>query len=208
MRCAKVIIKSRLVLMGSAVLMLAAPTTVTKAQRAPNPARDAIRTMQIKDMDRMLQYKLLPPTKEDNAARVMVMRQIGEDFKELQLLNNKMMSEAWAKEDLNYGFLSEMMSRIRGKASRLKENMALPQPAHLEKAHPVQSISNASDFRSALMLLDRTIMSFISNPLFKQANTIELQAGVNARRDLENVIDLTNELKKTAARLGKELHTP
>src|ERR1051325_4985987 len=161
MRGAKAIIKSRLGFMGSSVLILAAPTTVTRAQSAPSPARDAVRTMQIKDMDRMLQYKLLPPTKEDNAARVMVLRQIGEDFKELQLLNNKMMSAAWAKEDLDYGFLSEMMSRIRGKASRLKKNMALPQPAHLEKAHPVQSISNANDFRSALILLARLLMSFI-----------------------------------------------
>jgi hypothetical protein len=55
-----------------------------------------------------------------------------------------------------------------------------------------------------LLLLDRTIMSFVSNPLFKNANTIEVQQGANARRDLESVLDLTADLKKSAMRLGKE----
>ena len=66
------------------------------------------------------------------------------------------------------------------------------------------AITTERDFRNALLLLDRTIMSFVSNPLFKNANTIEVQQGASARRDLESVLDLTADLKKSAVRLGKE----
>lgn len=205
MYSAKIMNAARFVLTGTAILVLAASTT---AQRPSNPAREALRRMQIKDMDQMLEYKLRPPSREEIAARAVVLKQIGEDFHELQALNNKMMSQAWSQKDLDYGYLSDMISRIRGKASRLKGNLNLPEPVNTEKAHSNRTIFNDTDFRGALMLLDRTIMNFVSNPLFQKPNTIELQQGVNARRDLETVIGLTSDLKKTASRLGKERHTP
>ena len=114
-----------------------------------------------------------------------------------------MMAEAWARETLDYGFVSDMVSRIRGKATRLKFNLNLPDPGNLEKDPLDQNVANANDFRAALMTLDRTIMRFVSNPLFQKPNTIEVNQAMNARKDLESVIELTANLKKIALRLRK-----
>ena len=117
-----------------------------------------------------------------------------------------MMAAAWSKNDLNYEFISEMVSHIRAKASRLRLNLNLP---HAKEEQPLasRSITNPGEFRAALLALDRTIMSFVSNPLFQKPNTIEVKQGSDARRDLEIIIGVADDLKKTAVRLSKVAHS-
>lgn len=189
----------------TAAILLMLTSVNTHAQRGGlnHPSmRDQVNAIIRADMDRELQLKTLPANK-DTGARQAVLKQVREDFKVLQALNNKMMAEAWAKPSLDYAFVSDMVTRIRGKASRLKMNLNLPQPEPPEKPSLNKAISNANEFRAALMVLDRTIMSFVSNPLFQNPNMIEIKQGANARKDLEAVIDLTDDLKKTASRLAK-----
>ncbi len=142
----------------------------------------------------------------------------------MQALNNRMMATAWATETLDYSFVSDMVSRIRGKATRLKTNLNLPGPNDPEEAAPDPNVAepkaadpkvgdpkaasdpvvhNAKEFRDALLVLDQTIMRFVTNPLFQTPNTIEVNLATKARKDLETVISLTADLKKTAARLQK-----
>ena len=171
--------------------------------------RDRVRAITQAEMDRQLLLNAtLPAAKNADEARKAVLKQVREDFKELQALNNKMMAEAWATPALNYGFVVDMVSRIKGKASRLKMNLNLPQP-EAATANPLanKTISNANDFRAALMVLDHNIMTFVSNPIFQTPNTIEIKQGTDARRALETVLDLTDELKRTASRLGKTQHS-
>lgn len=204
MHFAKVLGTSRFVSAGLFMLILGTAASNALSQRPSNPAREIVRDLQFKDMNRLLEYKLLPPSPADTSARRIVLKQIGEDFHELQALNNRMMSVAWSKSNLDYRFVSDMIARIRGKASRLKGNLNFPEPVPGEKVVSKPAITTERDFREAMLLLDRTIMSFVSNPLFKNANTIEVQQGATARRDLESVLDLTADLKKSASRLGKE----
>ena len=203
MHSANAIPNSRLVSAALVLLFLAIVTPQTQAQRPTSSARDNVRAIQQKDMDQLLQLKLLAASREENVVRQMALKEIGADFKELQLLNNKMMSEAWSKQVLDYAFISDMVSHIKAKASRLRLNLNLPQPKTAEKPQGNSAITNADEFRAALLVLDRTIMSFVSNPLFQKPNTIEVRQGADARRDLETIIDLTEDLKKTTARLSK-----
>jgi hypothetical protein len=114
-----------------------------------------------------------------------------------------MMADAWARETLDYSVISDMVSRIRGKATRLRLNLNLPDPGNPEKPQAVHNVGTAREFRSALLVLDQTIMRFVTNPLFKTTNTVEINQAGKARQDLEEVISLTADLKKTASRLGK-----
>lgn len=206
MRLAKILLSSQFTCAVQLLVILTVCTTQAHAQRPVSTARDAVRAIQRKDMDDQLQLKLLPANREDTAVRQLALKQIGADFKELQLLNNKMMSEAWSKKELDYGFISDMVSHIRSKASRLRMNLNLPQAKDGEHSFASRSITNSGEFRSALLALDRTIMSFVSNPLFQKPNTIEVKQGADARRDLEIIIGFTDDLKKTAVRLGKLEH--
>jgi hypothetical protein len=131
------------------------------------------------------------------------LKQVQTDFRELQELNNKMMATAWQHETLDYYFLSDMVARIKGKANRLKTNLQLPAASDADKAVSIPALSNAREFRAALLVLDKTIMRFVNNPLFRTPNTLEVGLAAKARSDLEAVISLSADLKKTAAKLGK-----
>ncbi|HBB89009.1 MAG TPA: hypothetical protein DC047_15500 [Blastocatellia bacterium] len=203
MRLAKILLSSRFSLAGPLLVILAIGTNEAYAQRPVSTARDAMRAIQRKDMEQQLEYKLLPASREENASRQLALKQIGADFKELQVLNNKMMSETWSKKDIDYGFISDMVSHIRAKASRLRLNLNLPQAKNGEQSFASRAITNSGEFRAALLVLDRTIMSFVSNPLFQKPNTIEVRQGSDARRDLEIIIGFADDLKKTAVRLNK-----
>jgi hypothetical protein len=163
--------------------------------------RDQARAIQREELDRMLIASL--PKTEANSNRAEVMKQVRADFKDLQELNNKMMATAWEREALDYSFLSDMVSRIKEKANRLKTNLNLPALSENEKAATAKTISNTGEYRAALLVLDETIMRFVNNPLFRTPNTIEIDLATKARRDLEAVIFLASDLKKTASRLSK-----
>ena len=175
-----------------------------RAQRpgtAAQPLRDMVRAIERKEMDRLILLKPLPSV-SDEPARQLVLKQIREDFRDLQNLNNKMMSEAWARETVNYGLVSDMISQIKGKANRLKLNLNLPVPEATKGERSAAPV-NDKDFRASLMLLDQTIMRFVKNPVFQSPNTIEVTQATQARQDLEAVIELATGLRKVASRLGK-----
>lgn len=204
---------SLLALRVAAFLVMLVPLISLQAQQGGlnRPTmRDRVRAITQADMDRQLLLNAtLPVNKEAEESRKTIWKQIREDFKELQGLNNKMMADVWARPSLDYGFVSDMVSRIRGKASRLKMNLNLPQPESSTVNHlSSRAIINSNDFRAELMALDKTIMSFVSNPIFQKPNTIEIKQGADARRALETVIDLTDDLKKSASRLSKVSQSP
>jgi hypothetical protein len=167
----------------------------------PNPLRDQVLTINRQEMDRLLLLKPIPSL-SDKPARQLLLKQIREDFRDLQNLNNRMMSEAWAREALDYGFVADMISQIRKTANRLKVNLNLPKPGEVNngrRSYP----SNHKDFRASLLIFDKTIMRFVTNPVFQNANTIDVIQATRARQDLETVIELAFCLRKVASTFGK-----
>ncbi|MFN2511990.1 MAG: hypothetical protein ABR568_11170, partial [Pyrinomonadaceae bacterium] len=190
-------------LLAQTLIVVSAVMITTHAQRpGPNSARDIVRGISQKEMDRLLFLKPILAPKEDSARRV-VLKQISEDFKDLQGLNNKMMAEAWARPELDYRYVSDMVSKIRGKASRLKLNLALPEVEDKKPKQPDHIFSDVEKFRVALLQLDRHIMSFSTNPLFQKPDVIEVDLANRASLDLTVVLELSGKLKKSALRLGK-----
>ncbi len=118
-------------------------------------------------MDRLLFLKPILAPKDDPARRV-VLKQISEDFKDLKGLNNKMMAEAWARPELDYRYITDMVSKITGKASRLKFNLALPEAEGHKPKEPDDNFSDAEKFRGALLQLDRH-HEFCNQPTFSEA---------------------------------------
>jgi hypothetical protein len=195
--------RMRLELVVSGFLIPVVLGCAASAQRPgtpSNPTRDMVRTINRQEMDAMLLRKKLPST-TDAPARRLLLKQINDDFRALQNLNNRMMSETWARETVDYEFVSNMISQIKGKATRLKSNLNLPEPPKLQ-SEPRQKPTNEAEFRAALLTLDQTIMRFINNPVFQAANTIDVDYATQARRDLETVIDLAESLRKATSRLG------
>ncbi len=192
---------TKLAPIAATLLILAACVSETRGQRPAQPARDLVRAIERKEMDQLLLRKSLPAL-SDEPARQVILKQIRDDFRDLQSLNNRMMSDSWARKVMDYDLVSDMVSRIRGKANRLKLNLNLPEPGDLKSERRTDPVTD-QDFRASLMILDQTIMRFVSNPLFQNPNTVEVTQASQARQDLEAVIQLTADLKKVALRLGK-----
>ncbi len=193
--------RGSLQLFVQAAILLSLSITAAQGQRSGQTSiRDTVRAIERKEMDRLLLLKPLTETK-DNPARRAILKQISEDFRDMQGLNNKMMAQAWAREELDYRYISDMVSQIRGKAARLKFNLSLPEAE--EKKPTLGEISSAREFRSGLLLLDRQIMKFATNPLFQKPNVVDVDLANQASRDLNAVVEMSGKLKGIASRLGK-----
>jgi hypothetical protein len=189
------------------VFVASASVSVTYAQQSgpnhPSPSenRRMVNDDTFRELMRVERETIHTSAATSDAGRAAQLKQLREDFKTLQSLNNRMMAEAWSREQLDYSHIADMISEINGRAARLKSNLALPEPGSAKKINERLSISGLKEFRSALSLMDRSIMSFVTNPIFQRPNLVEIDLAKQARLDLESVISLSGDLKKITANL-------
>lgn len=183
------------------IIVLSVCVGAAQAQRPTSP-RDVVRAINQKEMDQLLFLKPILAPKDDPVRRALL-KQISDDFKELQGLNNKMMTEAWSRPELDYRYISDMVSQIRGKAARLKSNLALPHVEDGTLKEAVDSYPDAEKFRVAMLRLDRHVMRFATNPLFQKPEVMEIDLAAQASRDLSVVVEVSGKLRKSAAKLSR-----
>ena len=146
-----------------------------------------------------------PPTPDQVE---LALAQIGADYERLQVINNRMMSAAMTSTTPDYKNISETTEEIGKRAARLKGNLSLPKPIEEEKRPAYRRPEDAAQMKAALLELDRSIMTFVKSPLFKNPEVIDAQAGARARRDLEDIIELSRLISRDAERLGKNSKKP
>jgi hypothetical protein len=141
-----------------------------------------------------------------DAARLATLKQLKEDFRSIQDVNNRMMAAAWAQEMVDYDRTVQMLSEINSRAVRLKSNLALPEPENTKPK--TLAASGVKEFKAALLVMDRSLMNFVTNPIFQERNVVEVNLATKATRDLEAVIAYSANLKKIASHLknGKANH--
>ena len=133
---------------------------------------------------------------DSDASRALLLKQNREDFKAIQSINNKMMAEVYAGERIDYDRTSAAIAQINTKAVRLKNNLSLPDAKDVKRRD--LTVSGAKEFKSALLLMDRSIMSFVTNPMFKERNVMEVEAATHASQDLADIITFSATLKRIA----------
>ncbi len=163
------------------------------------------RAIERAEMDRLLLWAI-PKDTESESARVSRFKRIKDDFRDLQSLNNKMMADAWLQDTLDYSSIAEMVSKIRSKANDLKEGLSLPESEKPETALKPLAVTTVRQFREELLLLDKTIMRFVTNPVFQAINAVDVNLAKKASADLNQVMFLTVDLKQNAQKLRKTTH--
>jgi hypothetical protein len=169
--------------------------------------RDRAREIERVERERELNTKPLPSKKDDDSIRLILLKQSKEDFKTLQNVNNKMMANAFERDELDYGSITDSISEIRSKAIRLRSNLELPKSEEEKDSDakpPDLSVAGAKDFRAALLQLDKSIMKFVTNPLFKDSAVVKVDLATQASHDLEMVISQSENLQKAARSLNKK----
>jgi hypothetical protein len=135
--------------------------------------------------------------------QVSLFEQIREDFTRLQLINNEMMQTVFVKRNIDPKLIVKTTSEIHKRASRLSENLVLPRIDDKASVQKSDDSRNDRSLEASLLALDHCIMSFITNPLFKQPNVVDSQNALKARSDLNLIVRLSKELKTTMGNHSK-----
>jgi hypothetical protein len=177
------------------------PPPAEKPSSVPQPPSVRERQLMMDEMSREM-GKGTPPRKSEELR----MSEIAEDYRDLQQVNNRMMGSVMRAPAPDYGLINKSVTDIRKRAERLRENLALPAPdaAKDEKGSEPKPAEDAAGMKAALLALDRSIMSFVRSPLFKNTDVLDAEAAARAGRDLDDVIERSRLAGKDAERLGKK----
>jgi hypothetical protein len=128
--------------------------------------------------------------------------QLQKDFSRLQVLNKSLLTAALGNTPLDPGFVSKSVAEIKKRAERLDKNLALPEPEGA--AEQTETLATFPQLKPSVLKLGRLIFSFIDNPFFKEASVVDTQLTTKARRDLEDIIELSGQIKKTSEQIEKQ----
>ena len=172
-------------------------------------ARDIERAENERDLDlRSWNLKILqlqhererkgrPPVKQ-------ALAQLQEDFSRLQIANKSLLRAALSNNTLDTKFVSKSVTEIRKRAERLNFNLALPEVEKPGAPATMATPTSPQQLKPSVLKLGRLIFSFIDNPFFKEASVVDTQLTTKARRDLEDIIELSGQIRKTSEQMDKQ----
>jgi hypothetical protein len=177
------------------LLSLAAPVfgQFGARQSSRDPNSSAQREMQAREW--ALTHIPDEVNKHFKREQVSLFAQIREDFTRLQLINNELMRTVFVKKNVDLKLIAATTAEINKRAARLSGNLVLPRLDDKMANRKPDNAGNDSDLPAELLALDRCIMSFITNPLFKQPSVVDAQLASKARQDLDLIIRLSKQLK-------------
>ena len=188
------------------ILLFFAPAAPLRAQGNRNPPPQTINRNAEQDMmSREWNLTHIPDqvNGQFKTEQVSTFHQVQEDFTSLQVVNNKMMRAVFIDRSLDYKLIAATTEEIKKRALRLKGNLLLPKVADEEKNRDSQAPSDDEQLKAALLTLDRSIMNFVKNPLFKMNNVIDPNLASKAGRDLESIIEFSEAVRKNVQKLSK-----
>lgn len=162
--------------------------------------REMQRQLEREMMERALEAELSSPSERDLR---LALAQIKEDFLRIQVVNHELMRAASRGNGLDLKLVAKSASEIKKRAERLKRNLVLPATEKRPKGLTAEAWGEPEQLRSSLSALDALILRFVSNPVFKSVTIVDAQLSAKARRDLEEIIELSSQLKKGSEQLHK-----
>lgn len=130
-------------------------------------------------------------------------QEVAEDFKQLQLSNYNLSQAAGRGEQLNYARIRAEAAEVKKRASRLKASLLLPETNNDRETDVGAEIASPEALTSTSASLNALVNSFVWNPVFQRPGVIDLELSSKASRDLEQIIRLSELIRRGAAGLGK-----
>ena len=132
--------------------------------------------------------------------------QIREDFARLQIINNDLARAVSRGEPLDLKFVSKSATAIGKIAGRLSDNLALPEPEGGDKRSGGEVESGPRQLKLALSELDGMILKFADDLASKGIMLVDAQSSAKARRELQEIVTLSDRVKKISEKLKRERH--
>lgn len=127
--------------------------------------------------------------------------QTKQDFKRIQIIRNEMVDTLLANKPPDYKLISDESGEINKRALRLKTFLMPPDVEEKEKNKTEQTELESAEMKGALVKLCNLIYSFTENPVLKNLSTVDVQQSAKAGRDLQSIIELSANVKRSAERL-------
>jgi len=125
-----------------------------------------------------------------------MMDQVSEDFQRILTLHNEIVRAITANRSLSYRFISDATGEIRKRSARLQSSLQLQKPQSATETQKMSTELKATQTNDKLLLLCRQIESFVRNPIIEKPGTVDAEQLEKARRDLQSVVELSEEIKK------------
>jgi hypothetical protein len=143
--------------------------------------------------------------KADRRGAEAAAEQMREDFRGIQLLRNRIVRHLLAEQPLDYKFIAGGAEEINERAGRLKSQLLRETPAGEKgEAEKRAGPGDEAQVKEALVRMCRRIDSFTENPVFKFPDVVDVEQTARAGRDLDEVIRLSDAVRKAAERLRKK----
>jgi hypothetical protein len=155
------------------------------------------REMQLRGLGNM------PKAPADPKQLQALMAQVQQDFERILTIHNEIVHKITTNSILVADFVSDASAEIRKRATRLQTTLAFEKPDASEQNRDKWKQLNEGQMKEALVTLCKHIESFITNPIIKTPGTIDAEQSARARRDLEYIVQLSGNIKKTADSLSK-----
>jgi hypothetical protein len=126
--------------------------------------------------------------------------ELQEDFKRLQIMNLEFVKSITAPNKLDYKFIAKSASEINKRADRLRTNLVLPD-ADRTGEKPLEAATNELQMKKSMLRLGKLIYSFSHNPYFDEASVLEATTATQARRELDQIVDLSKQIKTDSEKL-------
>jgi hypothetical protein len=177
------------------------------ALQTPQPPGD--RNAKREDRQREMREKKLrslevgPALEKRDQRRIdAAIKQVREDFKQIQIIRNEIVHNLLANKPLDYKLISDETAEINKRADRLR-TFLMPPAEEKDKGHKDQIEFKDEEMKGALVRLCNRIANFIENPVLKTPGTVDVEQSTKAGGDLLMIIELSGIIKRSAERLNK-----
>jgi hypothetical protein len=194
--------RTEIIFRGFALVLLASGITPLVPAQSGSPTRrpDPVQREQQRQFELQMIEATLERGAEGSGVRKppLMMLQIKEDFLRIQVIDRKLREASSGKRAFNFTFVAKSVTEIRKRALRLKSNLGLPEPDELLARPMIEPVREPDHLRLLLSVLSDSICEFVSNPMFLSAKVVDTRLSARARIDLEHIIELSSELKRSS----------
>jgi hypothetical protein len=190
-----------LTLVAAAVAFVCVASSSLQAQSRTLPNQtDNIAGRDIDSRERQMRKIDVEKEKKRDPKEILV--EVNEDLSRLNVLNEGLANVTAGNQPANYNGIVESVTEIKKRATRLKSSLALPQEQKEEKSAGFKDAEKA-ELQPALATLNKLLDRFLRNPIFSDSGPLDLRLAARARRDLEDIIVLSEKLRKNAEKRSK-----
>ncbi|HEY0097338.1 MAG TPA: hypothetical protein VGB76_00170 [Pyrinomonadaceae bacterium] len=129
--------------------------------------------------------------------------QLREDFRNIQILRNKLVRHLQSEKPLDYKFIAAETGEVNRRAGRMQTHLLREVAANEKKATETPVEIGDEQLKDALVTMCKRIDSFTESPVFKVPEVVNVEQSAKANRDLRHIILLSGGIRRTAERLNK-----